>query len=297
MRRLTKDNLVWAFDKESPHAITISPDEVLVVETHDRFGGIDLTDFQKSLHARQSRLDAITGPIYVEGALPGTTLKVEILDLELTSDRGVILVIPNLGGFGERIEKAVAKQVVLDSSRGCAYFDDRFTIPLRPMVGRIGTAPAQESVRALTVGPHGGNMDNNDIVKGSTVFLPVFVPGALLSMGDVHAAMGDGESALSGIECQADITIRCSVLSDFPITHPFVLTADGEAMATADGETLEEACKVALHNMALMMQKKLELSYVEAAMLISVAGSLRICQIVNPRVGVKLSLPRSILAI
>jgi amidase len=140
-------------------------------------------------------------------------------------------------------------------------------------------------------------MDNNDIVKGSAVFLPVFVPGALLSMGDVHAAMGDGESALSGIECQADITIRCRVLYDFPITHPFILTAEGDAMATADGETLEEACKTALHNMALLLQQKLELSYVEAAMLISVAGNLRICQIVNPRVGVKLSMPRSILAI
>jgi amidase len=297
VRRLTKEKLVWGFDKESPQAITISTGDVLVVETHDRFGGIDLTDFQESLHARKSQLDAITGPIYVEGSDPGSTLKVEILDLQLTGDRGVILVVPNLGGFGKRIEKAVAKQVVLDSRKGCAYFDDRFTIPLRPMVGRIGTAPAGESARGLTVGPHGGNMDNNDITKGSAVFLPVFVPGALLSMGDVHAAMGDGESALSGIECQADITIRCSVLRDFPITHPFVLTADGEAMATADGETLEEACEVALHNMALMMQRKLGLSYVEAAMLISVAGSLRICQIVNPRVGVKLSLPRSILAI
>ncbi len=297
MKRLTKEKLVWGFDKESPPAIQISPDEVLVVETHDRFGGIDLSNFQESLHARKSKLDAITGPIYVEGAQPRTTLKVEILDLELTTDRGVILVVPNLGGFGKMIEQATAKQVVLDSRRGCALFDDRFAIPLRPMVGRIGIAPAGESARGLTVGPHGGNMDNNDITKGATVFLPVFVPGALLAMGDVHAAMGDGESALSGIECKADITIRCSVMSDFPITHPFVLTADGQAMATADGETLEEACKVVLHNMALMMQRKLGVSYVEAAMLISVAGNLRICQIVNPRVGVKLTLPRSILAI
>lgn len=136
-------------------------------------------------------------------------------------------------------------------------------------------------------------MDNSQLGVGSSVYLPVFVPGALLSVGDIHAVMGDGESNLSGVEIAANVTMRCSLLQHLEITHPLVETEE-EIMATADGRNLEEASQLALDAMLVLLKEKAQLSHGDAAMLISAAADLRVCQIVNPRVGVRVAIKKEI---
>jgi len=137
-------------------------------------------------------------------------------------------------------------------------------------------------------------MDITDITEGSSVYLPVFVEGALLACGDVHAAMGDGESVISAVETESVLTLRCHVIDDMKLTHPMAVTS-GNVMTIGEGQTLEEAYRIALDNMVELICNKLGLDFIDAAMLISVAADLKINQIVNPKVGVRVVLPLSLL--
>ena len=137
-------------------------------------------------------------------------------------------------------------------------------------------------------------MDITDITDGSSVYLPIFVDGALLACGDVHAAMGDGESVLSAVETEASLTLCCQVLEDLKLTHPIVVTSR-EIMTVGEGRTLEEAHQIALYDMAQVLSSKLGLEFVDSARLISVAADLKINQIVNSLVGVRVALPLSLL--
>jgi amidase len=235
----------------------------------------------------------VTGPVWVEGARPGSALKVEIVKLELPAGEGAIVVIPGKGAFGERVPKPMYKVVVHDDEY--AYFNDRIKVPLRPMVGKVGVAPVGDSIDCHAPGPHGGNMDITDISEGCSVYLPIFVEGALLACGDVHAAMGDGESCFSALESEGLLTLRCQIIEDMKLTHPMLVT-DSEVMTVGDGGTLEEACKIALDNMATFVAEKLGLDFVDATMLVSVAADVKINQIVNTvAVGARVAIPLSVL--
>ncbi|MBQ2770925.1 MAG: acetamidase/formamidase family protein, partial [Clostridia bacterium] len=136
-----------------------------------------------------------TGPLFVEGAEEGDVLKVEILKIDLRS-WGVMRSSPTAGAFPYLYEKREAR--IFDLSRGQVEFDEVLTEPVDTMIGVIGTAPAGEGIDTETPDSHGGNMDCNRIVEGSTLYLPVNTPGALLAMGDLHARMGDGEVFICG---------------------------------------------------------------------------------------------------
>jgi amidase len=295
-KTLTKEHLVYGYDPDIPPAIEIKPGELLEVETHHRFSRIP--EENERLYddpVERRRVSAVTGPIGVLGARPGEVLKVEFVELTVTEDFGVLLSIPGRGAFaGKTPERVVSKVVSLD--RDFVYFTDQIKIPLSPMVGRVGVAPLEGPVPTDTVGPHGGNIDNNHVGEGSAIYLPVFISGGLLALGDFHAAMGDGESLLTGVEVSGKATIRCEVIRDLRLTHPVVVT-QGSLMTLADGERLEEAFKVALDNMACLMTERLGLTYIDAAMLISAAADARVCELVNPRVAVKVVIPRSIFSI
>lgn len=286
MKIVGKNKLVPGYSPSYAPALIIDPGETFVAETHDRFGG----QFPPDPVAN----NMITGPVFVRGALPSHVLKVDILDIRLTMDCGFVNIFTNRGGFQGRIPEARQRRVPI--AGGYCHFSDTIKVPLSPMVGRIGVAPKEGEYLSNTVGPHGGNMDNNLIVAGSSVYLPVSVEGGLLSVGDIHAAMGDGESCISGVETCGDITMRCSIVTDLPITRPLVVS-HGSVMTTAEGDTLDEAARIALFDMADLMVQRLGLDFTEAAMLISIAGDLRVCEIVNPKKDVKVVVPSHILPI
>ena len=157
-----------------------------------------------------------TGPLYVNGAMPGDVLKVEILEIWLRGD-GVMRTSPTAGAFHHLYKERTARRFHLgkneETGREGFWFDDRLWLDCDAMIGVIGTAPeGEEGVPTDTPGAHGGNMDCNRITAGSTLYLPVHVPGALLALGDLHARMGDGEVMICGLETAGLVTVQVTVL-------------------------------------------------------------------------------------
>ena len=260
-------------------------------ETLDCFGGQLTREDQRMGGLDWSNINPATGPLYIEGAQAGDVLKVEILSIEL-DDHGVMI-----HSEGERVTGCAVKGDVtriLPIENGCAKFNDKLSFPLCPMIGVIGTAPAEEGIPTGTPGAHGGNMDCTRIGAGATLYLPVNVDGALLAMGDMHAVMGDGEVGVCGVEIAGTITVRVVVLKDCALPTPFLLT-DELAMTIFSAKTADEAGDKATLAMHAFLVNELGMDAHDAGMLLSIAGSLRVCQIVDPEKTFRMELPRSII--
>lgn len=290
MRIIGQECLIYAYSVKNPIALEVEAGESFLLETHDRFTGIK--DFSNILGFDATRINAVTGAVFVQGAKPGGVLKVELQKMEITQREGVIVAFPNRGGFGKKITKSRSKTVPLE--RGFALFNEKIKLPLSPHIGRIGVAPATGEIPTAIPDSHGGNLDNKHFVAGTAIYLPIFNEGALLGAGDFHALMGDGESVLSGIEVAGRATLRCTVIKDFELTDPLLVTPE-KAMTMASAKTLDEASRKALDNMAILLSKAHQIDYIDAAMLVSIAGDVHVCQLVNPQVTVKVMVERSLL--
>jgi amidase len=231
----------------------------------------------------------VTGPVTIAGVRAGDTLRVDVLDIEIDS-RGAILTVPGYGAFGDSVTWS-GEIVHIDD--GAVAFGDGTTLPLEPMMGKLGVG-TRDAPPANTVGPHGGNMDCKEVHAGSSVYLPVKVAGGFLYAGDLHARQGDGECGLTGVEVAGSVTLACSVASTVSLLRPLVVVGD-TATAIGDGATLEEAVSAALTDMARLVQEARGWTLERAVRLLSVAADVGICQLVNPRVSAKVSVPRSVL--
>ncbi len=284
MKTLSKDQCVLEYSANNSPALIVKPDETFSLEAASILTHPEAFPDKTTV--------PVTGPVYVEGARSGSILKVDIISVKLTAGKGAIIVKPGKGAFGEQVSTPLCKVVTYDDKY--IYFNDELRVPLRPMVGKVGVAPYGQPIDSHAPGRHGGNMDITDITEGTSVYLPVFVDGALLACGDLHAAMGDGESCFSAVETEGLLTLRCQVMDDIKITHPMVVTAS-EVMTIGDGQTLEEACRMALDDLVALITNKLGLNFIDATMLISIAADLKINQIVNTvAVGVRAAIPLSI---
>lgn len=237
-----------------------------------------------------SRRNPATGPIFVVGAEPGDVLAVDIRGIEL-APAGVITVFPGRGPLGNRVGEGIARCV--EQVAGDAVFLGRFRLPRRAMIGVIGVAPEGEGADTQMPGCHGGNLDTSTIGEGSRVLLPVYVQGALLSLGDVHAAMGDGEVCGTGAETAARITLSVALTQDV-IDGPVVETADA-VVVLASGPTLDDAACLAVFRAVSLLGRRLSLALEEAYMLASLACDLEVSQIVNPLVTARMRIPAAVL--
>lgn len=219
-----------------------------------------------------------TGPVFVEGAHPGCMLRVEVLEIHL-EDFGVVESVQGSGCLGSHIRQNTARIVPIRD--GSAWLSETLRPPLRPMIGVLGVAPASGAPMTLLPGPHGGNLDCTRITTGSTVFLPVFTEGALLSAGDLHAAMGDGEVGVSGLEIPGTVTLRVSVEDRWQAAFP-VVCCENRVYAAASAQTLDEACELASEQMYQLLTTAGGLSPEDAVALMTIAADLHVCQIVNP---------------
>ncbi|MGN0373786.1 MAG: acetamidase/formamidase family protein, partial [Enterocloster sp.] len=172
------------------------------------------------------------------------------------------------------------------------------------MIGVIGTAPEGTGVPTITPGAHGGNMDCRRIGTGTTLYLPVNAPGALLSMGDLHGLMGDGEMMICGLETAGKVKVRVTVLKENILEESGacflkealpLLDASGTLMTIQSAETLDEAAQLAACRMQQLVAKASGLDDVNSGMLMSLTGNLIICQIVNPLKTVRCEFPKDIL--
>ena len=198
--------------------------------------------------------------------------------------------IPGEGVTGALIE-AEATRIVPVRNGKCLLCERE--IPIDPMIGVIGVAPKKGiSISTGTPDTHGGNMDCDQIKKGSTLYLPVFVQGALLSMGDLHAVMGDGEVCVCGVEISGQVTCRVSVLHG-ALPTPFLVGKD-RCMTIYSAPTLDEAAEGAVLRMQKLLGERLHMGMTQAGFLMSACGHARICQMVDPNKTVRMEIPREI---
>jgi len=231
-----------------------------------------------------------TGPVYINGAEVGDVLKVNILQIT-PGATAVMTARPNTGLYGELIPEYKSKIIPIKGNK--AYFIDNIVLDLKPMIGVIGTAPASP-MASTWPGEHGGNLDCKDLTAGTSIYLPVNVEGALLSMGDLHGVQGDGETVICALEMNGEVTVTVEILknrSDIPT--PFIVTPTHYVTLSA-AKTIEDAGKAAAFKMHNFLMRHSNLSIQEVAMLLSLQGNLRITQVVNPLMGCCMDFPRSL---
>jgi amidase len=290
MIRLTKETRTYFFAPENPPAIKVDPRTTIIFETLDALDDQIHSDSDLASKVDLNHVNAITGPVFINGAKPGDTLVAEILDIH-PWDWGAALIIPGFGFLQDTIPGPYTKVVRIEKD-GSMHFGDKVHLSGRAMIGTIGVAPTK-AITTLSSGTHGGNLDTTDIRPGSKLYLPVLVDGALFGVGDVHATMGDGEVCGTGVECGAEVTIKLDLLKDYPIERPRIETPK-EIMSVASAEGLNAAIKLALEDMVNWLQADQDLSREEAYVLASLAGDVRIGQVVDPAVTVRVAMPKEI---
>lgn len=277
MKRIARDQLIYHFDAATPPVSTIDPGETVIVESHDTATGrLNRAEDLESFIAARNPLEVnpAGGPIFVNGAKPGDALAVTILDIKL----GPLGFVRTLNGAGALQRDIEPNSVLMVRTEGDSLiFGEKVRLPARPMVGVLGTAPADGRIYTAHPGTQGSNMDFNANTIGTTVYLPVHVPGALLGIGDLHAAMGDGEVSGTGVEIRGETTVRIDLIEGAAPSRPWMET-ETDWIATGQGETLEIAVEEAVDQLTGILQDKLDLTRTEAFLLVSARGDIRIGQ-------------------
>jgi amidase len=290
MIRLGKEKATYDFGPDNSPALYVDPGTTILFETLDALDDQIHSDEDSANKIDLDHVNSATGPVYVNGAKPGDTLVANILEIK-PWDWGAALIIPGFGFLQDLYPGPYTKVFKFDPS-GWISYGEKLRLPLKPMIGTIGVAP-KEAITTLSSGAHGGNLDTTDIKAGSKVYLPVFVEGALFGVGDVHATMGDGEVCGTGVECGAEVTVRLELLKGYSIPRPRIETSE-EIMTLASAEGLDLAIKTALLDMVDWLHAEKGLSHEEAYVLASIAGDVRIGQIVDPAVTVRVALPKGV---
>jgi acetamidase/formamidase len=245
-----------------------------------------------------SKLVPLTGPVFVDGAEPGDALIVRIRNVKV-SDWAWTAIIPGMGLLEEFDEPYLW---VWKLSKGkYAIFKKGIRIPLRPFCGTIGVAPPDDGVvNVMPPGKHGGNMELKHLTAGSTLVLPVWVNGALFSVGDIHAAQGEGELCIAAIESPGEATFTFDLAKNAKIDTPRFFTSEqqrsrrGYVGTTGMSPDLLTACKQAVRSMIDYLTREQGLTREEAYILCSVAGDLVIHEIVDPSLNVGIMISRDI---
>jgi acetamidase/formamidase len=236
----------------------------------------------------------LTGPVYVEGAEPGDVLEVTILSIDLPIDYGY----NGCAGYvRDNCDRNIRTTIIpLDRQAMTATWLPGVVVPLKPFFGSMGVAPAPEMGRVSSNPPgrHAGNLDNKELVAGSTLYIPVFVPGALFEVGDGHAAQGDGEVNQTAIETSLRGRLRLTVRKDMTLIWPRAETAT-DYIAMATDPDLAAATTAAIQEMVDFLVAAKGLTPHQAYQLTSIAGNVAVTQLVDlPNLGVHVRMPKSI---
>ena len=281
MVRIPRDQYTYRFAADVPPVVRIAPGEPVVFETYDASTGrIKVAeDLAAYLQVRDPRrVNPAAGPVWVDGARPGDELVVTVEAIRL-AEQGYIRAAPG-GVLSEGIVGPVTVIVPVEDVT-TLLLPGGLRLPARPMVGVIGTAPAGGKVLTAVPGPQGSNLDCNLVRPGARVHLPVHVEGALLALGDVHAAMGDAEVTGTGVEINAEVTVRVEVLPGAAHARPWI-EVDGQIAATGSAPTLEAAVSIATDGLVTLLGERLPLTRTEAYMLVSAYGDVHIGQACTP---------------
>jgi amidase len=240
-----------------------------------------------------SRVNGATGPVFVNGAKPGDTLVVSIEKIGV-AEKGIIAVIPKQGALREKPLKAAVKAVSIRN--GYIYYESGIRLKANPMIGTIGVAPSSEEIPTGSSGKHGGNMDVKELTSGTKLYLPVFAEGALFAAGDLHAVQADGEVCVSAVEVSGEILLHFDILKGKRVPWPVLETQNSYAFLTC-GDSLDEASAFAVEAAVNALMREHNWSFERAYMFASLIVDLRINQVVDPKKGVRASIPKKFLSI
>ena len=238
----------------------------------------------------------LTGPVAVRGAMPRDVLQVDILDVQLRQDWGYNFIRPLAGTLPLEFDQMHLTIIPLDKAAGEAILPWGLKLKLAPFFGVMAVAPPPGWGRISTIEPraHGGNLDNKELVAGTTLFLPVHTEGALFSCGDGHGAQGDGEVCVTAIETALQGRFRLTVLKDTDIAYPQAETPT-HLITMGMHADLDTCVEIALRRMIEVVQMRAGITRAQAYMLCSLAGDLRITQTVNREKGVHMMMAKDLL--
>lgn len=296
MKTVPKDCFFYRYSKFRSPALSIEPGETVRFETMDCLSNVlrRRSDRLEDTAFDKTKVNPAAGPVFIRGARPGDTLAVRIdaIDLDtqavITCQAGA-----EYGILGDRFEKTTFN--ITPVKDGVIEFDDTLRIPVKKMIGVMATTPPEEETPTGMPGAFGGNLDNAMLGEGATLYLPVFVEGALFACGDVHAAMGDGEINCSALEAAAGVTLTFGLRKDLAIANPVAVTPEWFT-TVASAPTLDEAVEMSVKDMARILGDRLPgIPPDRVSMLLSAVGETQICQVVSPLKTARFCIPARVL--
>lgn len=291
VKEFDKSKIIYEFSPNNKGIYFVKEGEEFWVETEDCYGGQIRTEKDLRPNINNSTMNPSVGPIVIDGAEEGDILCVEVLDIIL-DNQGVMCASPGVGVLGDKIKEYNTKIIPIKDDM--AYFSENIVIPIQPMIGVIGVSPKEESIACITPGKHGANMDTKEVCKGSKVYLPVFVKGANLAVGDLHASMGDGELSGMGIEIAGKVKLKTRLIKNKTIRNPRIDSKD-YLITIASANNYKEAIAEAVGDMVEVLKELLNLKFEDAYRILGATCDLRISQVVNPLITVKVCAPKEIL--
>lgn len=265
--------VLYAFEPGLAPIAEVAPGQTFLVETRDALDGHVIPGMTE--RPRVERPNPATGPITISGAAPGQALAVDILAVDVPEE-GYLTRGPAPRFFSQR--------------GGMTEFVHGARYALAPMIGTIGVLPREGSYSTRVPGAHGGNMDTRDVTAGATLYLAVQQPGAGLALGDVHSLQADGESSGQGLETSARVLLRTRLLPEALSPWPYIVR-NGQLMVVVSADTLDEAAREAVEEMARLIVARSPLDYDEARMLQGLVADVRVGQIVNPLKTARVAVP------
>ena len=291
MIELDDSKTLFSFDKDLEPVLKVPSGETVRIRTKDCFGNQLQGPEDQLSEIDWEAINPATGPIYVEGAVAGGTLKVHIDNIELDAQTSSCTG-KDEGVCGDRFSDWATHFCKVED--GKVVWDQRLSIPVAPMIGVIGVAPEGEPVNCGTPGKHGGNMDNTAIAAGATLYFPVAVDGALFGCGDMHAVMGDGEVSVSGAEVAGYATVTLTALPGLSVPNPLIEN-DTHFGIIVSAESLDKAAELAVQQMVDLLASRTNESEADLVMLLSLVADVRVCQMVDPEKTVRFMVPKYVL--
>jgi len=297
------------FDAALPAVLTIESGDIVEVTTLS--GNVeDLPDSRSGFHVLPEHQTVLagttrgegphfmTGPIAVRDALPGDELVVEIMTMALVQDWGWNVITPDKGTLPEHFPQGRRLHAAIDRARAIVTLPWGLQLPASPFFGIIGVAPPPVIGRVTSVIPRafGGNIDNKHLGAGATLHLPVFNPGAMLSVGDGHAIQGDGEVCLTAIETALAGTLRVTLRKSTSIDRPWAETPS-HLITMAFDPDLNVAAQSAVHEMIKLIERTSGLGAADAYTLCSIAADVHVTQLVNVHRGIHVMLRKNVLRV
>jgi amidase len=288
---ITSEHVIYHFHPAMQPQWRVQPGQALEIRCPDGVNGRIRSEQDRLVVVDPDRINDAVGPIFVEGAEPGDRLVFDIQDIRVPQDWGYILILPSCGLQQSKV--GAARTTIVPIADGKVQFAGT-AIPLDPCIGTIGVAPAEGRYSTLIPFDHGGNLDTTAIRAGARVHFPVNQPGALLALGDPKAVMGDGEVCGTGVGVPINVFAHIEVIKGGRRPRPIIETAT-EWQFVASAETLEGACRLANGDLIDTVRDVRGVSWEQAYMLSSLVAHLRISQVVDPLMTVRMAISKDYL--